>query len=72
MSHETQNHNITLESVIIMIDMLLGEGSNVKAVYAFKLFMVRMTRKLCDWIAHLDYYFDLYEFSDACRVHSAK
>jgi len=28
--------------------------------------------KFCDWIAHLDYYIDLYEFSDASRVRFAK
>ena len=27
--------------------------------------------KFCDWIAHLDYYFDLYEFFDASRVRFA-
>ena len=26
----------------------------------------------CDWIAHLGYYFDLSEFSDACIVYFAK
>jgi len=32
-SHETQNHNIALKSVIIMVDVLLGEmKSNEKAV----------------------------------------
>ena len=28
--------------------------------------------KFCDWVAHLDYYFDLYQFSDARRVKFAK
>ena len=28
--------------------------------------------KFCDWIAHLDCYFDLYELSDASRVQFAK
>ena len=29
-------------------------------------------REFCDWIAHLDYYFDFYEFSDAHIVQFAK
>ena len=32
MSHETQNHNVALEGIIIMIGMLLREKSNEKAV----------------------------------------
>ena len=29
-------------------------------------------REFCDWIAYLDYYFDLYELSEARRVQFAK
>jgi len=28
--------------------------------------------KFCDWIAHLGYYFDLYEFFDARKVQFVK
>ena len=30
------------------------------------------SRKFCDWLAHMDYYFDLYEFFNARRVQFAK
>ena len=65
-SHEIQNHNVALEGIIIMIGVQLGEKSNEKAVSDF--YGMYNPRKFCDWIAHLDYYFDLYEFSYARRV----
>ena len=61
-SYETQNH-VTLKSVIIMVGVLLGERkSNEKAsVVPPDFYGIYNLREFCDWIARLDYYFDLYE-----------
>jgi len=45
----------------------------MKGVQCLSIFIVHMTLVIfVIWIAHMDYYFDLYEFSDKRRVWFAK
>jgi len=43
-----------------------------KQCSASRFYDTYVPRKICDCITHMDYHFDLYEFSDARRVQFAK
>ena len=72
MRYEIRIHNIALEGVTIMIIVLLREVQRKSNVALLDFCATYDRYKFCDWIAHLIYYFDLYELSDACRVWFAK
>ena len=71
MSHKTQNH-ITLERNYYYWRVVRREVQRKSSVAPPDFYGMYDPRKFCDWIAHVDYYFDLYEFSYARRVQFAK
>jgi len=71
-SNETRNH-IALESNYYDWRAIRRDKVQQKCnIVPIKFYGTYDPRKFCDWIAHLDYYIDLYEFSDASRVRFAK
>ena len=65
MSHEIPNY-VALKSVIIMIGILLGEKRSNEEADDF--YGTHDPYEFCDWTAHMNCYFDLFELSDAYRV----
>lgn len=66
-------HNISLEFVFIMIDMLLGvKKCKERLEWSLLIFMVHMTHEFWGWISNMNYYSNFYNFYDECIVWFAK
>jgi len=67
-NHETLNHDVALNCVNRCVVRREKKIQRKSSVAPPDFYGTYDSHKFCEWIGHLDYYFDLYEFSDALRV----